>query len=225
MFEGRLRNYEQYSDWILLILVIAVIAGIYAYYIKPKLFLRIVYSGFNKNESEKLRLERNKLNNRISFFLNNIFIINLSIFVFLIFQTLEIETNINSPLKLLAFIFLIITAYYLVRNLLYYIAGHLTDSTEIHLNFLSLWMSLNKAYGLILFPCLFFLLYIDNLITGKIIIGFCLVLFSFLFIYKLLSGIKIASEKRVSAINIFLYLCTLEFIPVSALIKHGAGMI
>jgi hypothetical protein len=228
MFEGNTINSTHINDYLLLIIVACSIIVLRAYYMNPKAFVRILYSPLNLNQSEKLLKDSNIITTRTSFFLNIVFIVGLSIFCFLTLDVFDLELhiimNIDNKMIFLSVIFGVLIMYYLLRYIIYSFTGRVSKNVSLQKHYIQLWLSLHKFYGLILLPVLLGLLYLPE--NSKPYIVYILAgLLALMYLYKLLQGFKIATAKGVSFLVIFFYLCTLELLPVSVLIKFMSDII
>ncbi|MGC9331157.1 MAG: DUF4271 domain-containing protein [Bacteroidales bacterium] len=228
MFEGNLINSTYIHDYLLIIIVVCIIVVLRVFYLNPKVFVRILHSPFNLNELEKIQEDTNIIITRTSFFLNIVFLIALSVFCFLTIRffnlDLQKEINITNNMAFLAAIFGIFLLFYLLRYIIYYLVGYVSDNTVVQHHYIKIWMNLNKGFGLILLPMLIALMYFPDNIKPYIIY-FLAVVFALQFVFKLLQGFKISANYDVSFLVIFLYLCTLELLPVSVVIKYMTDII
>ncbi len=228
MFEGNPINNTYLYDHLLIIIVACTIIVLRAYYITPKAFSRILFSPFNLNESEKLLEDSNIIIRRTSFFLNIVFIIGLSIFCFLTFDVFDIDLhkkiNVDNNMVFLSVIFGVVLLFYLLRHIIYSLVGYVADRITLQRHYIQIWMNLNKWFGLILLPVIIALMYFPDNIKPYIIYLLAVV-FALQFIFKLLQGFKISADNHVSLLVIFLYLCTLELLPVSVVVKYMIGII
>lgn len=76
--------------------------------------------------------------------------------------------------------------------------------------------------GLILLPLMFILTYIDPEFKDELLYGAFAVV-SLLFCYRIVKSIVIGVRESVPALYLFLYLCTLEFLPLVVVIKLLIG--
>ncbi|MGM0649056.1 MAG: DUF4271 domain-containing protein, partial [Bacteroidota bacterium] len=217
-------NSAQYNDYLLIIVVVCTIIVLRAYYDKPKMFSQLLRAAFNFSETAKILLDNNVIQQRISFFMNLVFLVNTSILCFLSIRIFNISLPAEYNMVLLAIIFGIITIYYLIRTIIYALVGYITDCVNIQKQYIKIWMSLNKWYGLILLPVIITLLYLPGNIRPYMVYIIAS-LYAIFFIIKILRGIKLSINNRLSFLVIFLYLCTLELLPVIVLLKYISGVI
>ncbi|HKK67706.1 MAG TPA: DUF4271 domain-containing protein [Bacteroidales bacterium] len=225
MFEGIPISDRSYQDYLLLVLVLGILGVLWAYYLKPRLFIRLMKASFIKKETEKMHQDNsNTLSQRNAFILNMVFLINLSMMLFLSVRHLNINLPPNPEMLMYLIILGVVSAFYLIRFVVYHVIGFLTNAFELQNTYLQAWMGLNKWYALLLFPALFGMLYLDDTVK-TVIVWFYAGLFVLLFLIKLYRGFQIAFANRISFILIFLYLCALELLPVLVLVKYITGII
>ncbi|MFO7878526.1 MAG: DUF4271 domain-containing protein [Bacteroidota bacterium] len=225
MFEGLPIAYPYWKDYFLIILVAGLLAVLWAYYQKPRLFVRLLKSTFSKNETEKLRDDKqNTLSRRNAFILNLVFLVNLGMMMFLAIKYHSLSLPPHPEMINFLIVFAVIAGYYLIRIVLYQLVGFLTYAGEIQSTYTQAWMGLNKWFGLLLFPAVAGMLYSPPE-AGSIIIFLFAGLFVLLFLIKVYRGLQIAFANRISFIIIFLYLCALELLPVFVLLKYITGII
>jgi len=212
-------NYADFkpNNWIVSIVILSafIFAWVRLFYYKN--YSLILKSGYNYNYSIKLFKEANSGSQRISFFLNFIFILNLSLFLYLMSGYLNIDTPITN-FKLLGAIFIFITFMYAVKYLVIKTTGFIFSSDLVASEYISnIWLY-NKILGMSLFPVIIVLPYINE--TWKMpILYFGILLLAMFFIFRLIRSFQIVFKIKLSIIYWFLYLCTLEILPVFVLSK------
>jgi hypothetical protein len=225
MFEGTPITDNSYQDYFLIILIAGIMGVLWAYYQKPRLFIRLLKASFIKKETEKLHHDSsNTLSQRNAFILNVVFLINLSMMLYLSVKQLGINLPPNPEVLMFIIALGVVSAFYLVRFVLYHVIGLVADAFDLQNTYIQAWMGLNKWYALLLFPALFGMLYLDDSVK-TVIIWMYGGLFVLLYLVKLYRGFQIAFANRISFILIFLYLCALELLPVFILVKYITGII
>lgn len=138
----------------------------------------------------------------------------LSLFVFtsLIYYLLTQNTTFNNEQALLHVIVGLV-GFVMVRMLLILLTSYFINNREVAAGHLGIIRFLNKLFGLILAPFLVFALLLPEKAYPIILFTMILVLSAkimaqLVFVYKLLS------TRKFSIFHSFLYLCTLEVLPV-----------
>ena len=205
------------TDWLTVvlfsaILLFATIRYSYIKYIKH-LFTALV----NYPTSIRLLQESNYPASHAAYRLDVIFYLALSMFVY---QALNIFDLAGATNKLLFYVTVLsgVLAYFAGKKFLYKITGLMFETRTETDEFLFNLNNNNRTLGLVLLPLIALISFsplqsaVPVLITGIIIIvAFQLVL--------LRRGILILLRKQFSILYLFLYLCTLEFLPLLLIYK------
>ena len=205
------------NNWIVGIVILSafIFAWVRLFYYKN--YRIILKSGYNYNNSVKFFKEANSSSQRISFFLNIIFILNVSIFLYLMFGYLKVSIPIND-FKLILFLFASITGIYSIKYLVIKTIGFIFSSDSAASEYISnIWLY-NKLLGMSLFPVIIALPYINLPMKTPLLYSGIFLLFIF-FIFRLIRSFQIVFKIKLSIIYWFLYLCTLEILPVFVLSK------
>ncbi len=167
--------------------------------------------------ADTLLREKNVITRRAFLMLNSIYVLVLSLFIFLLAQKFGLPIHGRQPLIYL-YILLGFTGLVLVRMLVYYLTGFCMEwlsaiTQQIHMNYL-----VNKNLGLLLLPLVFMSIYSNFILSGVFLyIALALVLLGSL--YKLIRGFQIIIRNGVSLFYAILYLCTLEIVPIAIVSK------
>jgi hypothetical protein len=140
------------------------------------------------------------------------FYVIFSVFLFQTIRFLPVEVN-KSNLKLFFFCFSITLAYYFIKKLAYKLTGFITETSNETNEYLFNMDSINRVGGLILFPLVIIGVFFPYSSFGlSVYLGLFVLLIMYL---KLLQrGILILFKKQFSIFYLFLYFCTLEFVPL-----------
>ncbi|NTW33527.1 MAG: DUF4271 domain-containing protein, partial [Bacteroidetes bacterium] len=113
-------------------------------------------------------------------------------------------------------ILLCILIFYILKTLLYVISGFVFGKTKETSDYLLNVFIFGQIAGIFLLPVMVLTTYLNN--VNIFIVG--VLIFSALYSYRLYSGIMYAtSVAKISMYYLFLYLCTLEILPILILIK------
>ena len=177
----------------------------------------ILKSSYNYNNSVKFFKEENSASKRVSFFLNFIFFLNISLFIYLAIGYLNIKTYLEN-LQLLGVLFFTILLIYIIKNIAIKIVGYIFNSENVASEYISnIWLY-NKILGLSLLPIIITLPYINTVWKLPLIyIGLSLI--PIFFVFRIIRSFQIVFRIKLSIIYWFLYLCTLEILPVFVLSK------
>ena len=202
--------------FLVLLALLASVRGGYSKYI-GSLFQAI----FNYNASVRMYREKNYSFLHGAFRLEVLFYISVSIFVYQVIMSSSIG-QVNFNLIELGKTSGVLILFFLVKKLLYKTMGSLfigtSDTNELMFNMDNFY----RAAGVILFPVVAFITFSP---FGSTIISIGTGVFTLVFFYGLLlkRAISILLKKQVSIIYLFLYLCTLEFLPLLLIYKVAVG--
>lgn len=177
-----------------------------------KFISQVAATMVNFQLAEKMLREKNIIVRRAFFLLNLNFVLVLSLF----FLNLTIfwQFTISKNYIFDYFIILgIVVSVIFIRIISLYITGFLFGTKQaiaehIHISFL-----VNKNLGLIMLPVVFIIIYTSTKIS-EIAIYLCLGLLVIATFYKILRGFQIIIRNGVLIFYAFLYLCTLELLPL-----------
>ena len=205
------------TSWILAIIILSAFVFAWVKLFFNKNYRTIIKSGYNYNYSVKLFKEANSGSKRVSSFLNFIFILNLSIFIYLFTGYLGLNTPL-SGFKLIGILILVITIIYIVKYLIIKTVGFVFSSDLIASEYISnIWLY-NKLLGISLFPVIITLPYINPAMKIPLAyLGVAVILI--FFIFRIIRSLQIVFKIKLSIIYWILYLCTLEILPILVLSK------
>ena len=200
-------------DWILgvLLLIFAILAWVRVYHKKRlnQLFRAFLY----KLHVQTLLRSNDSLITRVSVGLNAIYILTMTLFVYLLIQNFGISfpysDSVNPFLTVLAiFIFL-----YPLKSLGLHFLGWVFHDSEKFTEYIFNVFLLNKILGLSLLPIVVLVSYFSSGQVLLLEIG--MVTIALFYLYRLFRGYAIGrATAKLSQFYIFLYLCTLEILPL-----------
>lgn len=204
------------SDWIIGFLLISLIlfAWIQTNYNKRlRQIIKAVVQPYFVNQLER---EGNLFSERISLGLGIIFYVITAIFISLATKSYGYSSPGISELLLILLICGILVGLDVLKGALIFITGFIFRtqelSHEINLNSLIF----NHLIGIVLFPIAIFALFWK----AQIILLVGLIIFSLLMIYRFFRIITIGiSSSKYNLFYLFLYLCTLEILPLLLLLR------
>jgi len=154
---------------------------------------------------------------RVSLFLFISFILSFSLFIFKAYDFyFEIPAKGLYSFILYAKITAGVLLFYLLKMGLYNISGFIFKSIKETSDYILNIYIFGQVTGVLLLPLIVLITYIN---TG-IVLYLGLIIISMAYIYRLFRGVMITvSNVKISAYYIFLYLCTLEILPLLLLTK------
>lgn len=204
-------------DWVLFFVMLSFVLLTYVKVVYVKVFQNTITALTNFQIARQFINEKSGIIQKTSSFLYALYLLNLSLFAFALTQYFGISFfsyKILDLLFLLAFAFL----FYSAKILLYKFVGYLIEKSEETSIFLNHFGVFFKNLAIVLTPFTTAALYINRQILPYWlgIIFFILVLFSFLRIYR---ALKLSYQMQYPLFYIFLYLCTVEIVPIVYSIK------
>jgi len=122
-------------------------------------------------------------------------------------------------LKQSMLISLAIFSFFIFKIFLINILGWVFQTKKETFEYLTNYLIFSIVVGLFLFPFVFFLIYTTPSITVFLLYG-VLIVFGLIFVYRTIRGFLIGlSSERYRLYYLFLYLCTVEILPLSISVK------
>ncbi len=205
------------SDWIigLLLLVLLIYSSIRTSY--SKYLGHLFRSLFNYPTSARMFREKNYPLVHAAYRLDIFFYI---IFPLFIVQALNYFRSgfTEYSIKLFLWCFTVSTGYFLVKKMAYKLSGRLTESDPEVNEYLFNMDNINRIAGLFLLPVVLISMFFPFHNAGLVLYAGIFILV-FLYFKLLFRGFLILLKKQFSIFYLFLYFCTLEFVPLVLLFK------
>jgi hypothetical protein len=205
------------SDWLSLIILLSIILFASVKHSYSKYLNHLFQSIINYSTSFRMFQEKNVSVFHGAFRLEVFFYITVSVFLFQVVNYYGIGLRYKNGLLFLMCLAAIIL-YFLGKKLIYRIAGSVVDGVQETGEYLFNMDNFNRIAGIFLFPVITLIAFnpfksIDNVVvTGIILLGL-------IYVALLQRGIAILLKKQFSIFYLFLYLCTLEFLPLLLIYK------
>jgi hypothetical protein len=214
--KGPMAIERQSSDWITLIFLtcLFILAWIQTSY--SKRLGQIFQAVAQPHHLNQLEREGNLFKERITIGLGFIYYTITSIFIFLIFREFSGTLAGLSNLLFTGIIFAGLILYQSLKSAFVFASGIIFDTRESARQYQLNIMIFNYLIGVILFPVTIIAFFWNS--TVLLIIG--IIITSLLLLYQLYRGILTGiSNKSYNLFYLFLYLCTLEILPLLLLYK------
>lgn len=205
------------TDWltILLLLVLVLFATVRTSY--SKYMVNLFHSVFNYSTSSRMYHEKNYSALHAAFRLEAYFYITLSVFLFQSINYFHIHFS-YSNFMLYLFCFGAVLAYFFIKKLVYLMLGSVFEGTNETSEYLFNMDNYNRVAGIFLFPIITLVtFYPGEDSTLPMFLGGLAVLIFYILLLR--RGIAILLKKQFSIFYLFLYLCTLEFLPLLLIYK------
>lgn len=177
-------------------------------------FTQTVKSLFSYSVSLEITREEKVFFHRVNLFLSLNYLICASLFIYSFFPLPGLKSTFNNYLLLVLGIVFIYVVKYLFAKILFFIFNDASISLEYIFN-VSLF---NNLLGVFLIPTLSFM-YFSSINTVLIIKYLALPTVAILFILRMVRLFVLGGNKGVSYLYIFLYICTLEILPLVVLYR------
>jgi hypothetical protein len=205
-------------DWILALLMACFIFQAWVQFVYRKRFRQLVLAPFSKRFLNQLVRDGNLFNERLSLALGSIYFIGIAL---LIYEVNDLLLGGYIPPGLNEFSFYMLITIFLVLYWVLKVAGirfigmvfKTGNTTAMYL--LNV-LVINIITGIILIPLLVMVVYIKSVLILYMTLIFIIITLLFLFIRGFLIGLSLT---KFSYIFLFVYLCTLEILPLVILIK------
>ena len=205
------------TDWltILLILTLVLFATVRNSY--SKYLTNLLQSLVNYSTSFRMFEERNYSVLSGAFRLEVYFYLTFSIFLFQVIKYFDVGLPYKN-FGLYLFCLGLVLLYFILKKLVYKMVGFVTEGISETSEYLFNMDNINRVSGMVLFP---FVLLIAFFPFNSILIPLFLGILSIAALYILLlqRGFIILLKKQFSIFYLFLYFCTLEFLPLVLLYK------
>jgi len=184
------------------------------WYLLPEKFLTIFsIKSINKVQRDSSSTSSNLGIVLSSFFWLN-FIISTSFFIIMIIKKLHIET-IYALTNPIVYILITLTSLFIYRFLLTHTTAFVFRTQQLMKQQIIIDRNVQLISGIILLPIILLIIYTE----GTVILYFAMSIFTTLQAYRIIQIAIIGKTSTVfSVFHIFLYLCTLEIVPIVVLI-------
>jgi hypothetical protein len=210
------------SDWVMGILVLCLIIWVTVRSIFFRRFIQIFKAFLTQRFLNQLLREGNILSERIT---PPLVILHMISFSLLMFQTIKLTIGLPETGHSSIVLYLILlsgtAAFYGFRLLFMRIIGWIFDTKEQSRIYIINTMIFNEVFGIAVIPLAFMVSYLPSHLAYSIAM-ISLGLFALVILYKFIRSFIIGlSVTKFSWLYLFLYLCTVEILPVLVLGKFA----
>lgn len=216
-FEPKEKVVQQQNWMVVVFLLILFLIGILRVFYQRKLTL-FLNAFFSKRFSNQILREENALTQSTSVVLSAVFFISISMFLFLVSQHYNFDLFGQTGWQKFLFIVIACIVFYLLKLLSNKLGGYLFKAYKETDEYIFNQFLVIQILGLLLSICCILLSYSDNLNKEWIIyVGFATLLIGFF--VRMIKSFGIVNMNTYSPVYIFLYLCTLEILPLIIIVK------
>ena len=204
------------NDWFVIPFLINLILLAFIHYNYKNYILQVLISAISYNTSYKLHRENKNNNPRSAFLLTIMFFISATVFSFLVIKHFFPVFSNNNALLIICLSFVCLISVIFLNKLVNLVSGIIFMQQDISSEYNQNIDFFNQTAGLILFPASILIVYSSISVTA-IYVG--IVSLSVIYILRIIRLIKINFNKQVNIFYMFLYLCSIEIIPIIYLMK------
>lgn len=207
-------------DWILALLILCFITLAWVQFFYRKRFRQLILAPFSKRFMNQLVRDGNPFNERLSLALGLIYFIGTALVIFEL-NDLLLGGHIPFHLQVFSFYLMIILGlvlFWIVKVLTIRLLGNVFKTENTTRMYLLDKLILNIITGLILIPILILVIYLKSILFLYISLSFIILSFLFLFVRGFMIGLSLT---KFSYIFLFVYLCSLEILPLIIVFKFS----
>lgn len=208
---------KNYNDWMIYVLLILIFfISLIWYYLPERAFSLIKFTDKNREFRGRENVNTETPGTLILLFFIMNYFVTLSLFLFLATTNKHLTPDHLLNNEYILFFFASVIAFYLYRLLVITVTGFIFNTKDVAVKQVKLYVNADNLSGVLLIPLLFLMLFIHFkiLIYAGIFILMAFQIFKWIqsfILGKTISGFSI--------LHLFMYLCTLEIIPLIVLIK------
>ena len=211
--EGAIDKVMSSHDWILgvLVLIFLILAWVRVYHLRRlnQLLQAFVY----KLHVHTLLRSNDYMIKRISLGLNAVFVLTMSLFLYQLIEYYNVALPFANTVSSFLLILPVLLLLYPLKSLVLQLVGWIFSDTEKIPEYIFNVFLINKILGLSLVPIVVLTAYLSSGQEVLLRVGISLVVL--FYVYRLFRGYFIArATANLSQFYIFLYLCTLEILPL-----------
>ena len=206
------------SNWETIILLICLLIVAITKGINQSKFLSIAKSIFSAQATYEIVRGEKVFFNRTNLLLNSVYILSSALYIYPYLTLSNSISNSSFEISTYLIILLSLGIFYSIKLLSNILINYFFDTSEIVLEYVYTTSLFNNIIGIIMLPILF-ILYFTSLQQSILFQnGIVLLIFSIL-LFRTIRFIKLVLKKNVFISHIFLYICTLEILPLIVIIK------
>lgn len=205
------------NDWLTLLLMVVLVLLALVRTAWDKYMGNLFHSAVNYSTSSRIFQEKNTSVLQGAFWLDVLFYLVFSVFVFQLLDYFRIDLPWRKIYQYLFSLGLVLV-YFSAKKMIYRLMGILVEKKSETGEFLFNMDNFNRVTGLVLFPVVTVIAFYP---FSSVLLPIAIGLFVFVSLYLLLlsRGFLILLKKQFSIFYLFLYFCTLEFLPLVLLYK------
>ncbi len=205
------------TDWLTILFIVATVLFATVRFSYSKYIANLFQSLLNSSTAFRMFREKNYTILHGAFRLDLLFYFVLSVFVYQVIGFFQLDL-IHKNLTYFASIFGIVLGYFFIKKMIYQILGLIFERGSETNEYLFIVDNFNRTLGIVLFPVVALINYYPSerpvymVVTGIIVVGV-------FYVFLLQRGFFILLKKQFPIFYLFLYLCSLEILPLLLIYK------
>jgi hypothetical protein len=205
-------------DWILgfFLLCFMLLAWVQVFY--RRRFRQILLAPYSKRFLNQLVRDGDLFSERISLVMGFIYLVTISLFLYQLneFEFVKDSTRLIQGLPLLTLIIIFVLGFWILKIGLIWFLSVIFRTPKTSREYILNILIFNILTGIFLLPLLVFAVYLKCVVF----LWSCMIIFALFFLFRLIRGFLIGiSMTKFSSVFLFVYLCSLEMLPLVVLIK------
>ena len=206
------------TDWVIGVILFSVMLLGWVRLLYRKYLTRTLNAVYNFQVSTKLFYENNNVFTRFSLILNMLFIINLSLLFTLIHHIFDLHFFKENNILLFFNILKYLLSYFVLKSTVLYFVSFIFKATKPTLEYLHNIYIYKKVLGILLLPMVILIAFSPETIKDMTIY-ISLFLISLMFVSRIFRAYLLSIRIKFSIFYLFLYLCTIEILPLLIISK------
>jgi hypothetical protein len=206
------------SLWFLSSILICLLMFTWMKFFFNKYIIQVITALFNPSQLSRMFQDKNLVSDRLYMFLNLFFFLSGGLFLFQCIHLYFSEHVHVDDITLYLICIVALLSLFSIRYVLNSVLGFFINKKQLMKEYLHTVFMLYKFYGIILFPIVILIAYVQaNAQTELMMFSFALLLITYLL--RLFFGLHLLYKKGFLLFYTILYLCTIEILPLLLLYK------
>jgi hypothetical protein len=206
------------SLWFLSTIIICLLVLTWIKFFFNKYITQVFTAFFSSNQLSRMFQDKNLLTDRLYTFMNLFFFFTGGLYLFQSIHLSYPELVIKNDIVLYMICILLLVSIFVIRYLLNYLLGFFINRKQVMKEYLHIEFMLYKLYGIVLFPFVILMAFVQHNIQKELMF-FSLIIIIVFYIIKLFRGLMLLHKKGFLIFYTFLYLCTIEILPMLLIYK------
>ncbi len=205
-------------DFLMIFILLAFSIFAFLQHMFPKFLSKIVVAIYSNYMFQVIKRDFSPNFKKAATGFTILYLLNLSIFIYELVLFFNAESNVRYLRYFLMFL-LFVFVYFIVKQYLIKLLGYMLNIQDIALAYLKYFEISIHISGIFLMISILLIPYIAASVQ-PFFVYFSILVFFFLYVYRLVRSVLIIVKKDFSIFYMILYLCTLEILPLLLLYKY-----